>query len=316
MKKILIAAALFSLAASAFALPNLLEKKEVAASSIKNLDFKLSWEELRIQETFGSSIDIEIYTNNKKVAPSVNASGSTLCIESNKRSFTYFPGSRCIVIVYVPKNKQFNDVDLSMSSGDINVETELYAMNIRMSASSGDINSVKGLFADEINLKASSGDITATNMDADDFKAETSSGDINLREFTGLTGYLKATSGELEVEGFAAEYVSFKTTSGEISVKKIDCDYFDAVSTSGEICLEFEKEPIAKSSAKAASGKINLVIPKNASFEIDAHSNSGTYKNEFTNNKFVPRDTYHESINGGGAVIELTTSSGDIEVEY
>ena len=127
---------------------------------------------------------------------------------------------------------------------------------------------------------------------------------------------MTATSGEIEVNGFAAEYTSFKTTSGEIDVKQLDCDYFDAKSTSGEISLELINAPLAKSSVTATSGSINIVLPKDSSFEVASHSNSGTLKNKFTSNKFVPRDTYYEKINGGGPLLELSTTSGSIEVEY
>ena len=62
MKKLIIGTLLVSLASSLFALPNLLEKKEVEEASIKNLVFGLSWENLEIQETYGNTIDIEIYS--------------------------------------------------------------------------------------------------------------------------------------------------------------------------------------------------------------------------------------------------------------
>lgn len=319
MKKLIIATLLVSLAASAFALPNLLEKKEVNASSIKNLDFDLAWENLNIQETYGSSIDVEIYCNDKAFSPSVKASGSTLYIDSVKKSrnFNLFStGTRCTIIVYIPQNKKFNNIELQASSGDIEVNTLLSAQKIAITTSSGEINSKTGLYADEIKLRASSGDIEAENLDANDLTAETSSGEITIKDYTGSTGSLSASSGDLEVSNFAAEYVNFKTSSGEITVKKLDCDYFDAKSTSGDIYLELLNATLAKSRASSTSGSINLIMPETASFEVASHSNSGTFKNKFTSNKFVPRDTYHEKINGGGPLIELSTTSGSIELEY
>lgn len=313
MKKLIIGTLLVSLASSVFALPNLLEKKEIAESSIKNLDFGLAWENLEIQETYGNTIDVEIYSNNRKASPRVKTSGSTLYIDSAS-SFTL--GTRCTVIVYIPQHKNFNEIELKASSGEITVKTLLSAQKIFITTSSGEIYSEQGLYANTIKLRASSGDIEAHNLDANDFTAETSSGEILIKQYTGSTGILTATSGEIEVNGFAAEYTSFKTTSGEIDVKQLDCDYFDAKSTSGEISLELINAPLAKSSVTATSGSINIVLPKDSSFEVASHSNSGTLKNKFTSNKFVPRDTYYEKINGGGPLLELSTTSGSIEVEY
>ena len=319
MKKLIIGTLLLSLAASVFALPNLLEKKEVNASSIKNLDFNLSWERLEIQETYGSSIDVEIYCNINRYAPRVKASGSTLYIDtvgSINNVSLFSTGNRCTVIVYIPQNKKFGEIDLSVSSGDIEIKSLLSAQKISISASSGDIESDTGLYADTIRLHASSGDIKAENLDANDLTAETSSGEITIKDYTGSTGSLTASSGDIEVNGFAAEYTSFKTSSGEITVKKLDCDYFDAKSTSGDIYLELLNAPVAKSNASASSGEITIVMPEDASFDVDSHSSSGTFKNKFSNNKFVPRDTYHEKINGGGPLLNISTTSGNIELEY
>ena len=312
MKKLIIGTLLLSLASSVFALPNLLDKQEVTESSIKNLNFGLAWENLEIQETYGNTIDVEIYSNNRKASPRVKTSGSTLYIDSTS---SFAIGTRCTVIVYIPQHKNFNEIELKASSGEITVKTLLSAQKIFITTSSGEIYSEQGLYADTIKLRASSGDIEA-NLDANDFTAETSSGEILIKQYTGSTGTLTATSGEIEVNGFAAEYTSFKTTSGEIEVKQLDCDYFDAKSTSGEIYLELINAPLAKSSATSTSGSINIILPKDASFEVASHSNSGTLKNKFTSNKFVPRDTYYEKINGGGPLLELSTTSGSIEVEY
>lgn len=313
MKKLIIGTLLLSLASSVFALPNLLDKQEVTESSIKNLNFGLAWENLEIQETYGNTIDVEIYSNNRKASPRVKTSGSTLYIDSVS---SFAIGTRCTVIVYIPQHKNFNEIELKASSGEITVKTLLSAQKIFITTSSGEIYSEQGLYADTIKLRASSGDIEANNLDANDFTAETSSGEILIKQYTGSTGTLTATSGEIEVNGFAAEYTSFKTTSGEIEVKQLDCDYFDAKSTSGEIYLELINAPLAKSSATSTSGSINIILPKDASFEVASHSNSGTLKNKFTSNKFVPRDTYYEKINGGGPLLELSTTSGSIEVEY
>lgn len=313
MKKLIIGTLLLSLASSVFALPNLLDKQEVTESSIKNLNFGLAWENLEIQETYGNTIDVEIYSNNRKASPRIKTSGSTLYIDSTS---SFAIGTRCTVIVYIPQHKNFNEIELKASSGEITVKTLLSAQKIFITTSSGEIYSEQGLYADTIKLRASSGDIEANNLDANDFTAETSSGEILIKQYTGSTGTLTATSGEIEVNGFAAEYTSFKTTSGEIEVKQLDCDYFDAKSTSGEIYLELINAPLAKSSATSTSGSINIILPKDASFEVASHSNSGTLKNKFTSNKFVPRDTYYEKINGGGPLLELSTTSGSIEVEY
>ena len=316
MKKIITIICLTLLSFGAFALPNLLSK-----AALDNLDVSLSSENIIIQENSdSSSIEVETYCNYKRYAPEVSVSGSTLYIEAVKRVSGFVfdtTGYKCTVIVYVPAKKDFKDISISVSSGDIEIQHTLSAKSdITFSASSGDITSEKGLFADNIKITASSGDIDLYNVDADDFKVDTSSGDIEIRKFTGGSGKVSSTSGDIKIDDFASEYADFKSTSGSISVKKLDCDYFDAENTSGGISLELENSPIASSSASCSSGDIDIYMPMRAKFTIEASCTSGTFRDKFNNNRMNPRDHYKMDYNGGGSTIKLRTTSGDITLEY
>ena len=321
MKKIITAIFLATLAASVFALPNLLNKDQFGADAIENLDISLSWENITIKETLDStSIEVETYCNYKKYAPEISVSGSTLYIEStqfNKSFFSTPTGLSCTVILYVPQKKDFDEISIKVSSGDVEIYRPLSAKSeIKITASSGDISSESGLFADTVKITASSGDLDIYNIDADDFKINTSSGDIALNKFTGETGSVHSTSGDIKVTDFACEYAEFKSTSGSISVKKLDCDYFDADNTSGGITLELENAPSASSSLHCTSGDIDLFIPMREKFSVDVSCTSGTFRDKFNNNRLNPRDSYKMDYNGGGATIKLRTTSGDIMLEY
>ena len=321
MKKLITAILFTFITISAFALPNLLKKEEFGANAIDNLEVSLSWEDIRIKETYDtSSIEVEIYCNYKKYAPEASVSGSSLYIESTKSSFNFFSspaGLSCTVVVYVPQKKDFDDISIKTSSGDIEIQRPLSARNeISLTASSGDIDSNSGLFADTVKITASSGDVEIFNVDTDDFKTHTSSGDITVKKVTGGTGSIEASSGTIKVDDFSTEYAEFKSSSGSISVKKLDCDYFDARNTSGGITLELTNAPAASSSAECSSGDIDIYLPMRAKFTVDASCSSGTFRDKFTNNRLNPREGYHMDYNGGGPSIKLRTSSGDITLEY
>ena len=321
MKKSFIAILFIFITARVFALPNLLSKEQYEVSAIKNLEVDLSSDDLIIKETSEtSSIDVEIYCNFKKFAPEVSVSDSTLYIESTPRTITFFPektGFSCTVVIYIPQGKVFEEIDLETTSGDIEIETQISGKSkIEIMASSGDISSKSGLFADEINLSASSGDIDLFNIDADDFKVQTSSGDITIKKFTGGTGSIRTTSGDIKAEDYATEYAQFRSSSGEITVKKLDCDYFDSESSSGDVCLELKNAPIASSSIETSSGTVELYLPMRGKFSLDVSSNSGTFRDKFNNNRMAPRDNYHQDYNGGGSIITIRSSSGDITLDY
>ena len=321
MKKIVTLILLASLTAGAFALPNLLKKEQFGAGAIEDLNIDLAWENLEIKESYDtSSIDVEIYCNYKKFAPEVSVSGSALEIESSKRHRGFFStptGLTCTVIIYLPQKKDFDEVEIEVSSADIVIESVLSAKDeIVISSTSGEIISKNGLFADTVEVSSSSGDIDLYNVDADKFIVSATSGDITLRKFTGGTGEITSTSGDIKADDFASEYADFESTSVSIYVKKLDCDYFDAQNTSGGISLELINEPIASSSVECSSGDINIYLPMRAKFSIDVSCSSGTFRDKFNNNRLSPRDEYCMDYNGGGSVIKLRTSSGDVSLDY
>ena len=321
MKKIFTMILLVSLTAGLFALPNLLKKEQYGATSIDNLDFSLTSEDIHIKETSDTtSIDVEIYCNYKKYAPEVSVSGSTLYIEGGRKGVHLFPdptGFSCTVIVYVPQKKDFDEISIQSTSGDIVTERALSAKTeIKLQITSGEITVENGLFADDIKISGTSGDIDLYNIDADTFKVNASSGDITVRKFTGGTGTLHSTSGDIKASDFASEYASFQSTSGGISVKKLDCDYFDADTTSGGVSIELENAPTASSALESTSGDVNLYLPMRAKFSVDVSCSSGTFRDKFNNNRMNPRDSYKMDYNGGGATIKIRTTSGDITVEY
>lgn len=321
MKKLITMIILTSLAAGLFALPNLLNKEQFGANAIDNLDISLSWENITIKETLdSSSIEVETYCNYKKYAPEISVSGSTLYIETtnhNKGFFSTPTGLFCTLIVYIPQKKDFDEVSIHVSSGDVDIERPVSAKSeIKVSSSSGNIDSSSGLFSDTIKISASSGDIELYNLDADDFQVQTSSGDIRVKKFTGETGKIHSTSGDIEVNDFASEYADFKSTSGEIKIKKLDCDYFDAGNTSGGVSLELDNAPSATSSVECTSGDIDLYLPMREKFSVDVSCTSGTFRDKFNNNRMNPRNNYRMDYNGGGATIKLRTTSGDITLEY
>lgn len=315
MKKVFVSSIILCLAAAVFAMPNMIDKKGFSNSSVNNLDFDLSSETVEIKETLDSNITVEIYCNNNRMAPEVKMNGSTLSLTS-KAATSFWVALRCTVYVFIPQGMSFDNINLKTTSGEIKIEPALSAHSIAIRSTSGEIDVNGGLFADSITVKSTSADIEVKNLDADDLIIESTSGEIELSKYTGGTGSLRTTSGDISVLDFAVEYAKFKTTSGDISVKNLDCDYFDFESTSGSQHTTLINAPIAKSKMESSSGSLDITVPAGSHFEVDVHSNSGTFKDGFSNNRFVPRSTFHEKINDGGAVIELSTSSGDIDLDF
>jgi len=317
MKKMLLLSLSLLSVNNLFATQNLIETKTLDSSDITNLVFDLSSENVELYESTENDIVIEIYCNNKQYIPEIRQTSSSLeIIRQKKYNFSFFKYTNCLVKVFLPVSKTFDEILIEAVSGKIQIHKTLTANAITINSVSGEIESENGLFADKIKINSVSGRITSNNMDADDLTAKSNSGKIKITKYTGGTGTVCSTSGEIEIDSFAVEYGRFQSNSGRITVKDFDCDYFDTKSTSGSQYIVLKHAPIAKSNLESNSGSIDLIIPKSNSFEIEVHSNSGSFKDGFSNNKFVPRTAFHEKINNGGAVINISTTSGGITLDY
>jgi hypothetical protein len=180
---------------------------------------------------------------------------------------------------------------MTAKTGSGNVTVDRVSADVRVSSGSGDlkINSVKSLYAStgsgnihaddvagEVTANAGSGNIEVRQSAAGSAKAETGSGNIKL---TGIKGGLRASAG-----------------SGDIRA---------------------EGEPTSEWRVGAGSGNIILKFPSQASFNIDARTSSGSLKvnHPVTMQGSLGRNHVQGKVGNGGALVDLHTGSGDIEVQ-
>ena len=317
-----------------FALPPLLETTNYQTSSIKHLDFNMSWENLEIKKSNDNKITVEVYCNKKKFAPRVLTSGSGLLIETSAstRLFSWEKKS-CTVIVYIPAGKEFDKTNIHLLSGDVKNEETLYADSINIQTLSGDINT-EGLNAKQISVTASSGDIeiksvnserTLVNansgnikinaIDSKTFTAKTLSGDQKYKSINANDLDFAAASGNIKISDGAVQNISISTSSGNISVEDLLTNKFSVSSSSGTIGLELKAAPLKNSNASTSSGTLFVSMPKDAAATIRATTSSGGFTNSFTREKLSSHANYKQDINGGGATISLNSSSGNITLD-
>ena len=293
LKKNLVLACIMLCTATLFARPALLGKTSYKANSIVNLDINLSSEDLEFVCASGSEITVEIYCNKKKYAPAVKVSSSTLEIKYQKTFFSF--GRRdCSVVVSIPEGKNFEKARLLVSSGDILIE-EISAASLTARSSSGDIT-IKSGYSPKLTMSASSGDLLCSGFSSGESTFNTSSGKIRLEELDTKALFCAASS-------------------GSITAKDLDCQNFTVTTSSGTIGLELYSTPVKKSYASTSSGTLYISLPNNSSVDIAATTSSGSFTNSFTKERLDSHANYSSSINGGGARIKLSSSSGSITVD-
>ena len=143
-------------------------------------------------------------------------------------------------------------------------------------------------------------------------RAKTGSGSITARDigggFEGDTG-----SGHITLEQTASGAVRADTGSGGLDLRGVRGS-LDAKAGSGDI--RAEGSPSGAWTVHTGSGGVELKFPSDASFDLDAHTSSGSISlnHPVTVQGTVGRKEVHGKVRGGGVPVEVETGSGSIQI--
>ncbi len=182
-----------------------------------------------------------------------------------------------------------------------------------------------------IEAESVSGDVFVYNIKAP-VEAATVSGDVEIQNIEGDT-YGKSVSGYVELYNIAGE-IEAGSVSGDIEILKSKCNDLDAKTVSGDVEVETSVIDVnGRYRCETHSGDIILSIPGEAKADITAKAPNRNFTSDFDledRNKrssgrnrnrrnysdsfnFGPR-TFEGRINGGGARINLSTFSGEVDI--
>jgi len=163
----------------------------------------------------------------------------------------------------------------------------------------------------EVRARAGSGEIT---LDSVRGTAHASSGSGSIRA-TGIAGAMDARtgSGDIKLQQTAPGDVEASTGSGEVEVSGIKGA---AHITSGSGSIRAEGEPTGEWRLHTGSGSVVVEFPQQAAFDLAARTGSGVIDSarEIAIQGSVGSHELHGKVHGGGALVDLSTSSGKISI--
>lgn len=176
-------------------------------------------------------------------------------------------------------------------SGSGNVEVAGVRSDVQAQSGSGDVR-VRDI-GGRVHLQTGSGNISAENSAAP-FYAQTGSGDISAT----LTG-----PGDVDVH----------TGSGTITVRGIKGGV-QAQTGSGNI--EADGDVTGAWQLRSGSGNISMALASNSGFNLDVHTSSGSIHSDLpiTVQGSLGNHELKGTVRGGGPEVEVSTSSGDVEI--
>lgn len=178
------------------------------------------------------------------------------------------------------------------SSGSGDVRLNQIGSDVQARTGSGEIviSGVKGI----LRASSGSGDIRADQISGA-ITASTGSGDVRLTQAGSGDVEVSTGSGSVEVHGVNGA-ARIGTGSGNISA---------------------QGTPAGNWRLHTGSGDLTVELPQQTSFELYAHTSSGSIDSKFpitVEGTITPRDL-HGKVGNGGPVVDLRTSSGTIHIE-
>ena len=201
------------------------------------------------------------------------------------------------------------DTRLHSTTGSGSQQINDVAGTVRVSTGSGSLK--LSHIGGEVRANTGSGSISADDVKARAY-AETGSGTI---EAIGIAGgfYGRTGSGDIRFEQTAAGEVDVQTGSGTIRLKNVHGS-LEAGTGSGSI--EVQGTMAGDWRLHTGSGTVRVELPKEAKFDVNARSSSGsvTIDHPVTVQGTLRRNHVEGAVNGGGTKLDISTASGSIHV--
>lgn len=160
-----------------------------------------------------------------------------------------------------------------------------------------------------------SGDITVEKaMDGVELNAV--SGDIKVDQIAGDTE-IKTVAGEIII-GSLQGSIEAESVSGDISLSDVSqANRVKVTTLSGDVEYQGDLNPEGIYSLKTHSGNLEIWLPQESKFDLEATTFSGDIRSEFEISMTgeISRKKIKGKVNGGGAELSLKTFSGDIKLK-
>lgn len=185
-----------------------------------------------------------------------------------------------------------------------------YSADLRTSGGDIEIGNLSG----KVTAHTSGGDIDLARIDGE-INVHTSGGDIELHEGT-ATARLRTSGGDIRV-GRIAGAAELSTSGGDIEVDSAGST-INASTSGGDVIARFEGGVPADASLSSSGGDIVARVAMPNAFRLDASTSGGEVEAAGLTITIerggLGKSRLVGAVNGGGPLLKLRTSGGDIEV--
>ena len=230
-----------------------------------------------------------------KLTLTLEQSGNDVTAESKyeKRGpgtwFGNWPPVSVSFVVTVPKNFNLN---LNTSGGDITVAS----------------------LSGNVRARTSGGDLEFARIDGD-IDAGTSGGDITLKEGT-ARAMLRTSGGDIDIDR-AGGPTDVSTSGGDIKINSV-AQLISATTSGGDVHAVITEALTQDTLLSTSGGDVDVELVKGAGFQLDASTSGGDVNASGLTITIEKGGTGKSklvgAVNGGGPLLKLRSSGGDVTV--
>lgn len=247
------------------------------------------------RQTIRASTDEEADRLLEKLTLTLAQAGDEITAEAKFDRGTYggwFRGSRGVQVDFIVEVPERFNAELRTSGGNIDV----------------------GNLAGRLEARTSGGNINLQRIDGE-VEARTSGGNVSLREGTARTR-LHTSGGHIRVNR-AAGPLEVSTSGGHVTLEAVD-RLVSARTSGGNVAVVLTAPPAADTSLSTSGGDVSMRLPAGSAFRLDASTSGGSVNATGLTITLaqggVGKSRLVGDVNGGGPVVKLRTSGGNIRV--
>lgn len=161
-----------------------------------------------------------------------------------------------------------------------------------------------------VDLYTTSGNIT-TNSLTGEVQGHTSAGNIHVDDIIGPV-QTQTSAGNLRFSGVKGP-LSGRSSAGNITITNCQGSV-DAKTSAGNVRAKMITQPRHQWILQTSAGNITGTLNSNVAVDIDARTSIGSLSTDFAVRGNVTRSRLHGTINGGGPLLKMRTSAGNIRL--
>lgn len=270
-----------------------------------------------INEEF-DKIAIDVYTADICFLPSSDEKCKVVCYEDEKVKHSVGVQNGTLVIDALDTRKWYEHIGISFEDSDITVylpQAEYRSLVIRSDTS--DVEVPKDFLFENVTLESDTGGAAFEASVSGALKIRSDTGAIKVSAVSAGEIDVRTTTGKISIHSVSvAETVAAGTDTGEILLDTVSCEGITADSSTGEITL---KNTVASGSCSVTSDTGDVQLKGFDAPSIVVKTSTGDVAGTLLSEKVFLTKTETGRIDvpktNTGGTCEITTSTGDIEIE-